>query len=184
MIHKHRRKSLLLAVPLLFSVTLLMPLGARAVPLPIDVDWFATTTVPPAFFWSGGAPTPASDGPFTFFSTTAVDVFVTDDFLSDDRFAVRDFGALLGLTSVPSFLDSGEKGPAVAFLDPDYSSGVFTVGPGAHSITIDVLAGSLPSGRGYIKAETVTVPEPGTVLLLGAGLAAIGFAYRRRAKKA
>ena len=80
------------------------------------------------------------------------------------------------MTSVPILGDTGEKGPAVAFLDPDYSSGVFRVGPGAHSITIDVLAGSFSSGRGYIKAETA--PEPSTLALLGLG--ALGLVARSR----
>lgn len=92
-----------------------------------------------------------------------------DDFQKGDRFEIFDFLVSLGTTSLVA-VDAAalEVGSVAAFLDPTYSSGVFQVGPGAHSITIGILAGSFGAGRGYIKAETV--PEPGTVLLLGAGL--------------
>jgi len=153
--------------------------GGGDPPLPIGVDWFATVAVPPAFFWSDIGP--ADDGPFTFSSSSPVDVYITDDFESGDRFEIFDFGVSLGLTSVPTVGDVDEMGPAAAFLDPDYSHGVFTVGPGDHSITIEVLAGSIDLGRGYIKAEfsqLAAVPEPATLALCAVG-ALSGLIVRR-----
>jgi hypothetical protein len=78
-----------------------------------------------------------------------------------DRFALYDGATLLGTTSVPG---------------PGLSSGTFYLGGGLHTLSIQVIefAPGFASGGASISAS---VPEPGTLALLGAGL--LGFGFRR-----
>lgn len=115
-------------------------------PITVGAPWFATTTVPPAFFWN------PPDGPFDYVSAVGTAVYVTDDFLKGDQFEVFDNGVSLGVTN-PVAVDaaSPEVGPDAAFADPTYSSGCFNLPPGAHSITLDVIVNPFAGGRGYIQ---------------------------------
>lgn len=130
--------------------------SSAVVPIGVGAGWSATTAVPPAFFWSGGVPTPADDS-YTYTSPTWTSVRVTDDFLKGDQFRVTDGATLLGDTSLVA-VDAGspEVGPDAAFADPTYSSGTFgPLPPGTHTINIEVLAGSFGAGRGYIRVDKV-----------------------------
>jgi len=130
-----------------------------ATAIAVDAGWSATTTVPPAFFWSGTLPVFSSDGPFTFTVAGPACVSVTDDFDKGDQFSVYDSAGLLGTTPlVPQVLLAPEVGPDAAFADPTYSSGTFVVGPGSHSITIEVTANSLTVGRGYLRVDSPGTP--------------------------
>ncbi|MFC2068421.1 hypothetical protein ACFLTP_05390 [Chloroflexota bacterium] len=121
-------------------------------PIVIGADWSATTTVPPAFLWSGTIPVTSSSGPFTFTSTGVVRVDVTDDFQKGDQFNVYDNAGFVGTTSLVAVdATSLEVGPEVAFNDATYSSGSFILGPGDHSIDIEVIGASFTIGRGYIR---------------------------------
>jgi hypothetical protein len=74
--------------------------------------------------------------------------------------------------------------PDVTFTDPNWSSGTFTLGPGAHAITIQFTQLSSPepmSIDGYLRVDLQqpgVVPEASTLVLLGSGLVGLG-AYAR-----
>lgn len=81
-----------------------------------------------------------------------------------------------------SYLDGGTLNLALAGLDPNkslYLSGDF--GAGAYSATISGVATGLNGGT-YVAKFSVTpaVPEPGTVALMGLGLAGLMVAHRRQ----
>ncbi|MFQ5740890.1 MAG: hypothetical protein ACE5JX_17955 [Acidobacteriota bacterium] len=119
------------------------------VALPVGADWFATTAVPPAFFWSAGFLTDPADG-FQVAGPARIDV--TDDFCPGDQFEVFVDGISVGTTSAVPSGTCLEVGPQAAFDSPDYSSGSFDVGPGNHQIDIRVIVDPFGSGRGYIRA--------------------------------
>jgi len=149
-------------------------------PITVGAGWWATTVAPPAFFW--GSSGWNNEGPFTFNHPTFVDVYVTDDFMKGDRFEVYDFGVSIGLTSLVPTVSGVEVGPDAAYADPTYGSGVFTLPPGAHSITLFAIQNPYTVGRGYLKVEEADyIPEPTTLALLSLG--ALGVVRARRRKR-
>ena len=135
--------------------------------LTVNAGWSSTTTVPPAFFWSGTPPVRASDGSsssacgdatcqFTFTLTTDGCVSLTDDFAPGDQFTVYDGTTVIGTTNlVPTGGPDVDNGPDVAYFDPAYSSGTFLVGPGSYSLEVEIIPpNSLSGGRGYIRVDT------------------------------
>ncbi|MEJ8568911.1 IPTL-CTERM sorting domain-containing protein [Elongatibacter sediminis] len=123
--------------------------GFYSGPITPGAAWYETNDVPPAFNWGDGEPVFADDGPFTFDGSYCV--YVTDAYATGDEFAVYDNGELLGNTSAVAGGDGFTGDPDVAFADPAYSSGVFPVGPGSHSITIEVTANPFGGGAAYIQ---------------------------------
>ena len=99
-------------------------------------------------------PAPA---PFKFATASGACVSVTDAFLKGDQFEVLDNETLLGTTS-PPISDDGikERDPDLAFEDPTWSSGTFTVGAGSHSIDVQ-LTGSLAAGptAAFLRVDSV-----------------------------
>src|SRR6478672_9014570 len=97
----------------------------------------AIGTWEPFFFGSTGST--AFGSPFTFTSSGAAVVTVTDAYCRGDRFTVSDGASTLG-TTTPVTLDFAcnqvVSDPDVALADPGYSSGRFVVGAGAHSVGI------------------------------------------------
>jgi hypothetical protein len=157
---------------------------AAAGPITVDAGWYefgfggAGTMA-----GSGAATVPtvpvsniADDSPWTF--SGAATFTVQDLFLSVDRFEVFDFGVSLGLTSAP--VDGGACGAVIAacIADARYSRGTFNLGAGAHSITILHTEGI--AGAAVFRADSV--PEPASLVLLGAGLAGLAVKARRRRK--
>ncbi len=138
------------------------------------------------FNWSGVVGDPLLAGsfgapPWTFdCPADHCKVVVTDGFLPIDQFQFFDFGTSIGTTSVPS----GDKthtcgaNPDLCLADPQMSHGIFIVGAGAHSLTGILLKGdpTLP-GTGYFRVD---IPEPGSLMLIGAGLLML-VRMRRRA---
>jgi len=125
---------------------------------------------------SSGTPTSFLDAPpWTFASSVASVLTVTDAFQSGDQFEVFDFGTSLGLTSVPvAGIDCGDD-PVPCLATPGISSRAFLLSSGAHSLTI-VATLSEGGGAGYLKASEV--PEPLTCSLLAMGVMALGI-HRR-----
>jgi hypothetical protein len=123
--------------------------------------------------------------PWTFTGPGVVSL--TDLFARGDRFELFDAGVPVGSTSVPTN-DGLETCPSsgsdilACLADPTYSHGVFAVGAGAHSLTIEVIqnAEGTDSGAAVFQLASASVPEPGTVTLFGAGLVAFGLLLRRR----
>jgi hypothetical protein len=126
-------------------------------PIVVDAGWSATTQAPPAFFWSGPPGVFNWEGPFTFTSLTTVIVRVTDDFCKGDQFRIYDLGVPIGDTSAVAIGTCTEVGPDAAFADPTYSSGSFPLGPGSHSIGIQVIVNPFGGGRGYIRVDSVVI---------------------------
>lgn len=130
---------------------------------------------------SGGTPTTFLDAPPWTFNAAAggATLTVTDAFLSGDQFEVLDFGVPLGFTSVPGLAVNCGSDPVPCLADANLSHGFFLMAAGGHSITIAPSAGGF--GAGYLILEAVqNIPEPGTVLLFGAGAAATFWRRRRR----
>jgi PEP-CTERM motif len=129
---------------------------------------------------SSGTPTLfAPAPPWTFSSTAAVLLTVTDAFDAGDRFEVFDFGVSLGLTSLPGSGDCGDD-PVPCLANPATSSRVFSLLAGNHSITIVPTLSPFGGGAGYFRATAV--PEPTTLALLGSGLATLLLRKSRRGK--
>jgi hypothetical protein len=120
--------------------------------------------------------------PWTF--TGPAIVTLTDLFERGDRFELFDNGLAVGLTSVP--VNDGTTTCAAlgtdirnCLADPTYSHGVFSLGGGAHSLTIQVTQNAVNTTGGAAVFQ-VAIPEPVTFVLLGAGFLALGLLRRQR----
>lgn len=105
---------------------------------------------------------------------------VTDLFVIGDEFEVYKNGFSMGLTS-PSAYDAG-----VYTLDADAAWGDARFSKGSFGVSatdiITIRATAYPPGYNDVTValRLVTVPEPGSVFLLAAGLLALGVVARRR----
>ena len=153
------------------------PRGAPrpAPPLPLDGTWTS-------FCWTAGVGSLNTEGPFTFTGPTTMQV--TDAFIDGDVFDVLDNGVSIGMTSTPTDTGAFEGDPDAAFANPDWSSGTFSLGSGAHSITLQVSAAAtgFAAGCGFLRAGPGVPATPVwalsalVVALIGAGY----FLLRRR----
>ncbi|MBI3367855.1 MAG: PEP-CTERM sorting domain-containing protein [Burkholderiales bacterium] len=117
----------------------------------------------------------------TFTLASAGTVKVTDGFNIGDTFNVLIDGLFAFHTSVP--------GSGATLTDPDalfasgyYSAGSIVLAAGSH--TLDIVVDASPFGGGGAYVEVVTggsVPLPGTLALVGAGMAALGLRRRKQA---
>jgi hypothetical protein len=104
---------------------------------------------------------------FQFTLAQAGELKVTDAFQSGDRFEVYNFATLLGLTSVPG--SSGDQigsDADAAFIDPRWSSGIFSLAAGTYDISVETIVSPFGGGGAYLRVDTVaqSVPEPFTVI--------------------
>jgi hypothetical protein len=164
-------------IALLASALLAPALAFADTPLPIDGGWQS--------FSFGTVGSHDNEGLFTFLAPGAVDLKVTDAFLAGDQFSIYDNSSFIGNTSVP--LGSGDDIGANAdgaYADPLWSSGLFVLGAGAHSIDIVTLQSPFGGGGAYIRADTSTsVPDVASTLpLLGFALMGLAAMARRISK--
>jgi hypothetical protein len=116
--------------------------------------------------------------PWTFLAPAQGAILVvTDAFLAGDRFQVFDFGASIGLTSVPSgSADCGDD-PVPCLSTAGVSNGLFSLASGNHSLTITPTLAPGGGGSGYLRVDAV--PEPNALIPLGGGLVAMWLSRRR-----
>jgi hypothetical protein len=136
---------------------------------------------------SGGNSQYAPDNPWTFTLASGSRVTITDAFAAGDIFTLYDFGVPQGSTTfvLAGGPVTGISDPVVALGNLDLSHGFFSLGPGAHSLEIQVVqnATSSPSGgAAYFRVDECTpVPIPPSVLLFGTSLLGLaGLRLRRR----
>ena len=102
---------------------------------------------------------------------------VVDAFEAGDRFQVFDFGASLGLTSVPvGSTDCGDD-PIPCLASAGSSRGIFQLGAGTHSITVTPTLAPSGSGSAFLRVDPV--PEPSTFLVIGSALIGLGWVRRK-----
>lgn len=121
--------------------------------------------------------------PYTFSGPATIDVL--DLFVAGDQFAVFDNSVLLGDTSsvsAASGIGSCANDISCALTDSAYSQGIFTVGGGSHSITIETIqnASGFSTGGAAVLEATAPVPEPSSVLLFVTATLGVGGALKRR----
>lgn len=125
---------------------------------------FATSALQPdgdwvSFTWKDmddGAIVFDKEGPFEFYSDTPVTLRVTDDFCRGDQFRIYDNGVEVGETfwTEPYAESCHAMGADNAFAFASMASAIFQLGPGDHSIRIEVIDNPWNSGRAYLRVYT------------------------------
>lgn len=166
-------KMLLTAGFLVFSVT-----QAWAIPLTVGSS-------PQLFEFVGGTgwiDNPADGYQVTLTGSTRIDI--TDRLMIGDQYRLFVNGVALMTTSTPSiWLDGIQTGTTTfdqAWANPFLSKNSLYLTAGTYDLDISVIrvASGVNYGSGYIRATSV--PEPSTLLMLGAGILGLGlFQYRK-----
>jgi len=165
-------RSRIMAVALFAVLLLLVSQSAQASTLGAGTGW-------QQFDWAAGAPAPTSPSPWEWDSSIGTFLTVTDCFIAGDRFDVSDWGTSLGLTSEPSGTDWSSD-PDFTSTDPRWSSRVYTMAPGSHSVEILVVQNPYNYGSGYLRLDAA--PGLPAFALVGAAPLLGGLLRRFRRK--
>lgn len=130
----------------------------------------------------GGNSIALPDPPWTFSGNYVMTI--VDAFLAGDEFSVYDFGVLVGTTSAPGggTPASDASDPDDTLLDGSYGRGIFALGGGSHSITIQVASSPFGSGAAFFRLDAAPVPEPAAAVLFALGAAGTYLRRRRKAR--
>ena len=159
--------------------------AASATPIVLS-QWYEFGFGDPGSALSSGAGTvpgilsiQVGDPAWTFVCpASGCEITITDAFLALDEFELFDNLVSIGTTS-PTAGDGGiscGNDELACLANPSFSHGVFLLAAGAHSITGTHTVGIPGAGFFIVTA----VPEPATLLLIGAGLLML-IGMRRRA---
>lgn len=154
---------------------------AGPVSLKADGSWFSFNVLDGAPGWSSDDGSPLE---FSFSSSSAFTLRITDFFFAGESTGLKVNGSYLGQTAlVPEDLNEFAATPGDAFGNPVWSQGSWVFGPGSYVFSGDLALS--PSFQGLMAISVLgaqSVPEPAAPLLLGAALASLVLArrYRRR----
>ena len=170
-----RLKMLLATGFLAFSVT-----QVWAIPTTLTVG-----SSPELFQFVGGTgwvDIPA-DG-YQLITTSSIRIDIVDRLMIGDQYRLFVNGTAMMTTSTTSwYMDGVQTGTNTfdeAWANPFLSRGSLYLGPGTYDLDISAIrvAKGVNYGSGFIRATSV--PEPSTLLMLGAGILGLGlFQYRK-----
>lgn len=126
---------------------------------------------------------------FTFTTTSYTDFNITDSYYTGDQFLVLVLGptSFFTATSTPGpntgygvFGDDAVTDFDLAFADPNFSHGSYSLAPGAYTVFGDVFQSPYGYGTGAVE---LAVPEPASWAMMLLGFGVLGGMARRRASR-
>jgi hypothetical protein len=188
------KRILILAVVLLSSVALALPVAAGSIDTYINGPWLKYFFQGPGADASGCAYCGGDSAgenqvfldpaPWTLDLAGPAVLKITDAFLKGDNFSVYDFKILKLTTPSVDLLryygsDCGSS-PENCYGAEGVSYGTFDLAVGLHSLTIRVADSPYGQGAAYFRIDRIIgTPEPGSMLLVALGIIGIGVLRRR-----
>jgi hypothetical protein len=168
------------SVKMLLAVGFVLALTSQAFAIPLTAG-----SSPELFQFVGGTGSidiPANGYQLTLAGSAQIDI--TDRLMIGDQYRLFVNGVAMMTTSTPlNYLDGVQTNTITfdqAWANPFLSKGSLYLGPGTYQLDISAIrvASGVTYGSGYIRATSV--PEPSTLLMLGAGILGLGlFQYRK-----